>query len=65
MAPGARCMRVVLLSGHEYELDAPERWQAVLDRAARIRRLRDFEDATGLYKVVDRDDVTTLFVVEE
>jgi hypothetical protein len=45
------------------DLGAPRSWQAVLDRAAGVRRLRDY--ACGLYKVVDTAGATTLYVVDE
>ena len=58
-------MQVVKLTRTSRHLGPPQSWQAVLDRAAGIRRLRDFEDACGLYEVTDAAGASTLYVVEE
>ena len=55
-----RCIEV--LNG---VLGAEHSWQAVLDRAARVRKVGQYEPGVALVEVEDRGGETRLYAVEE
>lgn len=64
MADGGRCRRVTSAGGQDLELGDVEDWQAVLNRAARIKRLRQLEDGSWLHQVEDSGGAVALYAVE-